>query len=181
MGYTPFAISLLTDICSALVEGMDHISTNRRPRIPKKTRGVKSKNLRWVECERLREIVPSVAKCKRIDEVRIIKEAIKHISRLEEAVIQRIVAQDVSTSINVIGKRVADLLPSQVLLSIASNADVRLPQLTLNERGLSFFPIPLDSIAIGRNRTVVPTGNSTGTSPCWTDEENESLLHLMQD
>ncbi|KAA0199962.1 hypothetical protein FBUS_09710 [Fasciolopsis buskii] len=160
---------------------MDHISTNRRPRIPKKARGVRSKKLRWVECERLREIVPSVAKCKRIDEVRIIKEAIKHISRLEEAVIQRIAAQDLSISINVIGKRVADHLPSQIFLSIASHADVRLPQLTLNERGLSFFPLPMDSIAIGRNRIAVPTGNSTGTSPCWTDEENELSLHLTQD
>ncbi|GAA56157.1 hypothetical protein CLF_110167 [Clonorchis sinensis] len=50
--------------------------------------------LRWIECERLKEIVPSVAGAECVNEVKVIKEAIKHISRLEEAVIQRLVSCD---------------------------------------------------------------------------------------
>ncbi|TPP67094.1 hypothetical protein FGIG_03683 [Fasciola gigantica] len=158
---------------------MDHISRDfssysspemgRRPNISRQAKGICSKKLRWVECERLREIIPSVAKCKQIDEVKIIKEAIKHISRLEEAVLQRIATENPDARNNITGKRVVDYVPSQFLLSIASQADIRLPNLILNQRISPVFPPPLNFI-----------DNSTGTSPCWTDEENEFVLDLTQ-
>ncbi|KAH8871245.1 hypothetical protein EWB00_008250 [Schistosoma japonicum] len=52
-----------------------------------------------IECERLKEILPNVANCENLDEVKIIQEAIKHINNLEQAVLQRLNIITVETSI----------------------------------------------------------------------------------
>ncbi|CAH8586605.1 unnamed protein product [Heterobilharzia americana] len=52
-----------------------------------------------IECERLKEILPSVANCEKLDEVKIIQEAIKHIDYLEQAVLQRLNIITMETSI----------------------------------------------------------------------------------
>ncbi|CAH8580881.1 unnamed protein product [Schistosoma margrebowiei] len=52
-----------------------------------------------IECERLKEILPTVANCENLDEVKIIQEAIKHINYLEQAVLRRLNIINVETSI----------------------------------------------------------------------------------
>nr|CAH8856068.1 unnamed protein product [Trichobilharzia regenti] len=52
-----------------------------------------------IECERLKEILPTVANCEKLDEVKIIQEAIKHINHLEQAVLQRLNIVNTQTTI----------------------------------------------------------------------------------
>ncbi|VDP69389.1 unnamed protein product [Echinostoma caproni] len=140
-------------------------------RVLVKTKGIRSRKLRWIECARLKEIVPSVAKSKRVNEVKIIKEAIKHISRLEEAVLQRLgtsLPGNGTPDIN--GKSIMDLLPRHIFLTIAAQANVQLPNLSTD---LVSSRTSTDLLPATRtNRDCPPIPDSTGNSPCWTDEDS---------
>ncbi|KAK4470754.1 hypothetical protein MN116_006278 [Schistosoma mekongi] len=81
-----------------------------------------------IECERLKEILPNVANCENLDEVKIIQEAIKHINNLEQAVLQRLNIITVETSIgnSNLDSSSASLLPAFIFKLLSSRNNTQL-------------------------------------------------------
>ncbi|CAL8071425.1 unnamed protein product [Calicophoron daubneyi] len=129
--------------------------------------------LRWAECERLKEIVPAVADSEDVNEVDIIKEAIKHITKLEQAVIERLASRDPKfRELSGPQQSSPDTLPTRLLLSIAHQFSS--PQTSCAE--------PTDChrrayIHVDEHLQRTVSLNSEGDSPCLTDDD-EAYLRL---
>ncbi|KER31656.1 hypothetical protein T265_02162 [Opisthorchis viverrini] len=127
----------------------------------------RSSRLRWIECERLKEIVPSVAGAECVNEVKVIKEAIKHISRLEEAVIQRLVSCDsemLPVRTNITGSVSHNFLSDRLLalLMHRQTEPTHLPLSQLHQSSGSIFWLP----------QPFHFSSSSASTPCCTDEED---------
>ncbi|CAH8539243.1 unnamed protein product [Dicrocoelium dendriticum] len=115
--------------------------------------------LRQLECKRLKKLVPTVADTECNNEVVIIREAIKHISTLEEAVLRRLIPIPLECH------RLLDLeVPhtrrsstNQLIMMIFNRKTDKIPQLPA---------LPRPSV-----REASTAFDSAGTTPTWTDED----------
>ncbi|KAF8571440.1 hypothetical protein P879_02459 [Paragonimus westermani] len=135
-----------------------------------------SSKRRRLECERLKEIVPTVSDEQNVNEVKIIREAIKHITRLEEAVIRRVLQESLER------RTIADISDSassyqsttdSLLLAITQRTDSHLgahPWLRsiLDNR---YLPDRLRT-----SNLEDPYSHSTGSTPYYTDEDEDVQL-----
>uniref|UniRef100_A0A5K4FD32 BHLH domain-containing protein n=1 Tax=Schistosoma mansoni TaxID=6183 RepID=A0A5K4FD32_SCHMA len=97
---SPIQRKLLTKRCQSTFKLLSGLNKNIRKRTClKRLNGNSSLKPHQIECERLKEILPTVANCENLDEVKIIQEAIKHINYLEQAVLQRLNIINVETPI----------------------------------------------------------------------------------
>ncbi|TGZ67437.1 hypothetical protein CRM22_004782 [Opisthorchis felineus] len=149
---------------------MSPSALHRRRAVPKSgkraTTCKRGNRLRWIECERLKEIVPSVAGTECVNEVKVIKEAIKHISRLEEAVIQRLVSCEPEMPIrtNITGSVSHNFLSDNLLSLLVhrqtETTHVPLDQFHQSSGSISWFHQPCHF------------SSSSASTPCCTDEED---------
>ncbi|CAI2730668.1 unnamed protein product [Schistosoma spindalis] len=98
---SPIQRKLLTKRrCQSTFKPLSGLNKNTRKRTClKRLNDNNSLKPHQIECERLKEILPTVANCENLDEVKIIQEAIKHINYLEQAVLRRLNIINVETSI----------------------------------------------------------------------------------
>uniref|UniRef100_A0A095A1M8 Uncharacterized protein n=1 Tax=Schistosoma haematobium TaxID=6185 RepID=A0A095A1M8_SCHHA len=108
-----------------------------------------------IECERLREILPTVANCENLDEVKIIQEAIKHINYLEQAVLRRL---------NIINNNPSQSIPEENLLFHANTSYHNRPQLNNN--------YITDDNFLSKSYEYL---NSNGSTPYQTDDDIDQL------
>ncbi|CAH8558126.1 unnamed protein product [Heterobilharzia americana] len=136
-----------------------------------------------IECERLKEILPSVANCEKLDEVKIIQEAIKHIDYLEQAVLQRLNIINMETSIETSASNSSSLLPTFIFKLLSSRGN-RSKSVTRKNLHLNTFQtasnhnsqlINNDNVHIQSNDSVSSKAydflNSSGSTPYQTDED----------
>ncbi|CAH8591603.1 unnamed protein product [Schistosoma haematobium] len=140
-----------------------------------------------IECERLREILPTVANCENLDEVKIIQEAIKHINYLEQAVLRRLNIINVETSIensNLHSSSLSSssLLPAFIfkLLSSQNNPSQSIPEENLLfHANTSYHNRPqlnnnyiTDDNFLSKSYEYL---NSNGSTPYQTDDDIDQL------
>ncbi|KAF7258451.1 hypothetical protein EG68_04195 [Paragonimus skrjabini miyazakii] len=143
--------------------------TNLNSCVPKPVKRRKYSNKRRrLECERLKEIVPTVADEQNVNEVKIIREAIKHITCLEEAVIRRLLQEPLD------GYKIADVNSSaSSYQSQQANSHLRthpwLLRYVLDSRDMP------DRLRTSNLADQYP--HSSGSTPCYTDEDED--VHLL--
>ncbi|CAH8584729.1 unnamed protein product [Schistosoma bovis] len=140
-----------------------------------------------IECERLKEILPTVANCENLDEVKIIQEAIKHINYLEQAVLRRLNIINVETSIensNLHSSSLSSssLLPAFIfkLLSSQNNPSQSIPEDNLLFRANSSYHnrpqlnnnYITDDNFLSKSYEYL---NSNGSTPYQTDDDIDQL------
>ncbi|CAH8565712.1 unnamed protein product [Schistosoma intercalatum] len=140
-----------------------------------------------IECERLKEILPTVANCENLDEVKIIQEAIKHINYLEQAVLRRLNIINVETSIensNLHSSSLSSssLLPAFIfkLLSSQNNPSQSIPEENLLFHANSSYhnrPQLNNNYITDDNFLSKPYEylNSNGSTPYQTDDDIDHL------
>ncbi|CAH8557062.1 unnamed protein product [Schistosoma mattheei] len=134
-----------------------------------------------IECERLKEILPTVANCENLDEVKIIQEAIKHINYLEQAVLRRLNIINVETSIensNLHSSSLSSssLLPAFIFKLLSSQNN---PSQSISEENLLFHNRPqlnndyiTDDNFLSKSYEYL---NSNGSTPYQTDDDIDQL------
>ncbi|KAF5403213.1 hypothetical protein PHET_03398 [Paragonimus heterotremus] len=154
-------------------------ATNLNSCEPKPVRRRKySSKRRRLECERLKEIVPTVADEHNVNEVKIIREAIKHITRLEEAVIRRLLHEplDRRTISDVNGSASSHQSTSDSLLfaiTQQTNSHLRThPWLLRSALDSRYTP---DRLRTSNSEDPYP--HSSGSTPYYTDEDED--VHLL--
>ncbi|CAH8577527.1 unnamed protein product [Schistosoma guineensis] len=140
-----------------------------------------------IECERLKEILPTVANCENLDEVKIIQEAIKHINYLEQAVLRRLNIINVETSIensNLHSSSLSSssLLPAFIFKLLSSQNN---PSQSISEENLLFHANTSYHNRPQLNNNYITDDNflsksyeylnSNGSTPYQTDDDIDQL------
>ncbi|VDQ08949.1 unnamed protein product [Trichobilharzia regenti] len=141
-----------------------------------------------IECERLKEILPTVANCEKLDEVKIIQEAIKHINHLEQAVLQRLNIVNTQTTIENSISNSSSLLPAFIfkLLSSRNNLSQSTPEKNQPMHTPHTDPNYKDQfirnnsdIGYQHNKNTLSNMydvlNSSGSTPYQTDEDIDQM------